>query len=109
MRMTIEEAHMYEDELEKELREKDPTNKALKYYGSTWKAIDSYNAALKELKEAEKSLKILDNFVIQSGIQEALRPTIEVAAQKGIFDEFSSEIWGLHVDLFALLRRRNRK
>lgn len=57
MGITIEEAHIYEEQLEKELREKDPTNNALKYYGSTWKAIDSYNAALKKLRDAEKKEK----------------------------------------------------
>ena len=40
--MNLEEAHILERNLEKELREKNPNHPALKYYGSTWKAINAY-------------------------------------------------------------------
>lgn len=50
-RMTLAEAHEYEDILKFELLELDPENKALKYYGSVWEAISSYTDAINEIRK----------------------------------------------------------
>ena len=47
--MNISEAIQEELRLEAELKRRNPTHPALKYYGSTWAAIDAYLAALREL------------------------------------------------------------
>lgn len=44
--LTIDEAHDLEGQLERELRRKDAKHPALRYYGSTWEAIDAYYVAL---------------------------------------------------------------
>jgi hypothetical protein len=44
--LTLEEAHQLEDELERELKRQNPKHPALKFYGSTYKAIDAYYEAL---------------------------------------------------------------
>jgi len=44
--LTLEEAHNLEDELEQTLRNKNPSHPALKFYGSTWEAVDGYYKAL---------------------------------------------------------------
>ncbi len=46
MNLTIDEAHVLELELEGKLRAYNPNHPALKYYDSTWKAIDAYYEAL---------------------------------------------------------------
>jgi predicted metal-dependent hydrolase len=51
--MTLEEAHEYESDLEKELKQKDSKNKALRFYGSTWDAIKAYQAALDRISKRE--------------------------------------------------------
>lgn len=51
--MRIDEAHVYEDELREELKKLAPNHPAIAkvYYPSTWKAIDTYEQALEELKK----------------------------------------------------------
>ena len=47
--MNIIEANGEEIRLERELKRRYPGHPALKYYGSTWAAIDAYTKALFEL------------------------------------------------------------
>ena len=47
--MNIFEAIEEEKRLEAELKRRDPNNTALRYYGSTWAAIDAYRSALRKL------------------------------------------------------------
>ena len=49
-RMTIAEAHELEIDLEQQLKREDPNNEALRYYGTTWVAIEAYQVALAKLK-----------------------------------------------------------
>jgi len=44
--MKLKEAHQLEDELYRRLKRKNPNHPALKFYGSTWEAIDTYYEAL---------------------------------------------------------------
>jgi len=59
IRMTMDEAHIYEIELEKELRKLNPKSKALRFYGSTWEAIESYNRAIFRIKKRRKIIRKL--------------------------------------------------
>ena len=55
--MNIIEATFEEERLERELKRRYPGNPALKYYGSTWAAIDAYQKALFELDEVNPPLR----------------------------------------------------
>ena len=50
MTLTMKEAHQFENALEETLKRKIPEHPALRYYGSTWAAIDAYYEALYGLK-----------------------------------------------------------
>ena len=51
IRMTLENAHLYEEELENELKKLCSKSKALRFYPSTWKAIESYERAINRIRK----------------------------------------------------------
>lgn len=53
-RIGIAQAHEYELLLEKELRSLNPKSKALKYYRSVWKAIDTYEHSIRRIRKSRE-------------------------------------------------------
>lgn len=59
-RMNIQELHDWEDEAKRILEKLDPNHPVLKYYGSTYKAIEAYEGAIEEIKAQKTKSKETD-------------------------------------------------